>query len=408
MRIVVVVEARFARTPDGAVWSREGTAGFFARYLSAFDRVRVVARVGETSAVTGDANRVDCDAVEVWPVPYYLGPRQYVLRRAAVAAAVCAAAGAGDAVIVRTPSPIGAHLVRSRRRAGLPFALEVVGDPHDVLAPGVIRHPLRPFLRPQQTRVLRDQCRTAAAVAYVTEQHLQTRYPPAATAATASYSSVDLPPAAFRAGPRGLAPLTAGPTIVSVGSLEQPYKGIDVLIRAVAELHDSGLSVRLAHVGDGRLRPRLAQLCAELGVDGLVEFTGALSGEAVRRRLDAADLLVMPSRTEGLPRALLEAMARGLPAIATAVGGIPELLAPADLVAPGDAEGLAAAIRSRLTDPWWLADASARNLARAREYSQAELAGRRDAFYAAVRDCSGTHAGNSSDRTASKSRLTSS
>ena len=171
--------------------------------------------------------------------------------------------------------------------------------------------------------------------------------------------------------------------------------------RALLIETDQPLAVRNALVAQGYSAIPAARTV-------LVEFTGALSGAAVRSRLDAADLLVMPSRTEGLPRALIEAMARGLPAIATAVGGIPELLAPADLIAPGDPGALAAAIRSRLADPQWLADASARNLTRARAYAQAELTRRRDAFYAAVRDCSGIHAGNSSDRTASKSRLTSS
>ncbi|GAB3976194.1 glycosyltransferase family 4 protein [Plantactinospora veratri] len=81
------------------------------------------------------------------------------------------------------------------------------------------------------------------------------------------------------------------------------------------------------HLGDGRYRPRLERLATDLGVRRQVHFTGTISAATeVRRQLDAADLFVMPSRTEGLPKALIEAMARGLPAVATSVGGIPELL----------------------------------------------------------------------------------
>jgi glycosyltransferase involved in cell wall biosynthesis len=117
-----------------------------------------------------------------------------------------------------------------------------------------------------------------------------------------------------------------------------------------------------------------------------VTLTGTLpAGDAVWRQLDAADLFVMPSRTEGLPKALIEAMARGLPAVGSAVGGIPELLAPEDLVPPDDVTALADAIRRLVTDPARMTAASARNLARAADFAETALAPRRDAFYRAVR-----------------------
>ncbi len=88
----------------------------------------------------------------------------------------------------------------------------------------------------------------------------------------------------------------------------------------------------------------------------------------MRSQLDQADLFVLPSRQEGLPRALLEAMARALPAIGSTAGGIPELLPPEDLVAPADIGALAAKIAEVLTDPARLQAMSARNLAKARGY----------------------------------------
>lgn len=388
MRVVVTVESRYARTPDGAVWTRHGPdQRFFARYRSAFDTVRVAARVTDVAAVGEDARRVDGDGIEVWPVPYYVGPGQFLLRRAAVGRAMRTAADTEDAVIVRAPSPIGALLAAARRHAGLPYAVEVTGDPFDVFAPGVVDHPLRPLLRWRQTAVLQHQCRAAAAVAYVTESYLQARYPASPAAVTAHYSSVELPPEAYVGEPRDEQRCRGARTLISVGSLEQRYKGIDTLIRALAVLADTGLAAQLLHVGDGRCRPQLEQLAAALGTTAHVRFVGTLSGSAaVRAVLDAADLFVMPSRTEGLPRALIEAMARGLPAVGTAVGGIPELLPRSDLVQPDDATGLARMIHDHLTDPARMAAASARNLAAARSYSAAELARRRDEFYRAVRE----------------------
>ncbi|MGI5215891.1 glycosyltransferase [Plantactinospora sp. CA-290183] len=301
--------------------------------------------------------------------------------------AVRAAAEPGDAVILRVPSPIGSLLAVSRERAGQPYAVEVVGDPYDVFAPGVVQHPARPLLRWRESTRMRRQCRSAVAAAYVTDRYLQSRYPGGAV--TAAYSSIDLPAEAYVPLPRPAGRPREVRTLVSVGTLEQMYKGVDVLVAALARLAATGPPLRLVHVGDGRCRPRLERLAARLGVADRVLLAGALpAGDAVRRQLDDADLFVMPSRTEGLPKALIEAMARGLPAIGSAVGGIPELLAPEDLVPPDDAAALAGSIQRFLADPARSAAASARNLTRAADFAAETLAPRRAAFYRAVREAS--------------------
>jgi glycosyltransferase involved in cell wall biosynthesis len=387
MRVVVPVEARYVRTPDGRVWSHTPPVRtFWDRYLAVFDEVRVVARVLDVDRPPAGALRVDGDGVHVWAVPYYVGPGQYLTRWRSVRRAVRHAAADGDAVIVRAPSPIGTPLAAHRRRRGRPYALEVVGDPAEVFAPGVTGHPLRPLFRPWFTATLRRQCHGAAAVAYVTERVLQATYPPGPHAFTASYSSVELGSSAFVSAPRGR-PDRTGARLVSVGTLEQPYKGIDVLIEAVARLRADGWPVAYVHVGEGRLRPYLQALARRLGVGDVVEFVGALpTGRPVWDRLDAADLFVLPSRTEGQGRALIEAMARGLPAVASAVGGIVELLDRRYLVPAGDPARLAARIASVLRDPAGMAAASAANLARARGFATASLTPRRTAFYRVVRE----------------------
>jgi glycosyltransferase involved in cell wall biosynthesis len=196
-----------------------------------------------------------------------------------------------------------------------------------------------------------------------------------------------LPFEAFVGGARFPLRGGAGPwTIVGVGRLAQMYKGVDTLLEAIARCRSMDLDVRLVWAGDGRYRAVLERQAASLGVGEAVSFVGEVpAGAGVRAVLDGADLFVIPSRTEGLPRALIEAMARGLPCIGTCVGGIPELLPESDLVAPDDPEALAERIRAVLLDPGRRDVMSERNLARAREFRSDLLRERRNAFYRELR-----------------------
>jgi glycosyltransferase involved in cell wall biosynthesis len=151
---------------------------------------------------------------------------------------------------------------------------------------------------------------------------------------------------------------------------------------------EAGVDITLVLVGEGRHRPELESLSASLSLSGRVAFTGELPGvEAVRRVLASSDLFVHPSRAEGLPRVVIEAMAQALPCIATTAGGTPELLPPDDMVQPGDAVGLASKIRSVLADPERLSRMSARNLVKAREYHRSVLQARREELFRHVRLC---------------------
>ena len=159
------------------------------------------------------------------------------------------------------------------------------------------------------------------------------------------------------------------------------------MIDAVSLCIRTGLDIHLIVVGDGRYRPYLEARCKKRGIEDRTHFLGQLpAGEPVYAQLDRADLFVLASRVDGLPRALLEAMARGLPCIGTNVGGIPELLPPEDLVPPNDAKALAAKIREILGDPQRMAQMSLRNFQKAQEYREEVLQARRRAFYQTVKE----------------------
>ncbi|MGI8549348.1 MAG: glycosyl transferase family 1, partial [Dehalococcoidia bacterium] len=273
MNVVVSTEHRFARTPDGSVWTQTMVAyPFWTRYLQVFAQVRILARVQDVETVPLDWHRATGSAVSFGPVPYYLGPKQYLLRLPPVRRTKVGAVGPRDAVILRLSSPVAATIVPFMRRTGHPYGVEVVGDPYDVFAPGAVRHPLRPFCRwwfPQQ---LRRQCATACAAAYVTEHTLQRRYPVAPGALPTSYSSVELPDAAFMPAPRPVRASERSFTLITVGLLAQLSKAPAVLIDAVALCVRHGLDLSLILVCDGKHRLELDALAAASGLGERVFF----------------------------------------------------------------------------------------------------------------------------------------
>jgi glycosyltransferase involved in cell wall biosynthesis len=126
-------------------------------------------------------------------------------------------------------------------------------------------------------------------------------------------------------------------------------KGIDTVLYALPTVRMFAPEVRYTVVGDGVDRPRLERLATSLGVAPIVEFAGKVSEERLHQELGGADLFVLPSRKEGFGIVYLEAMAYGLPVIAGAHGGAPEVVAAGEtgyLIEHGDVAALATAITS--------------------------------------------------------------
>ncbi|TAJ23878.1 MAG: colanic acid biosynthesis glycosyltransferase WcaL [Planctomycetota bacterium] len=157
----------------------------------------------------------------------------------------------------------------------------------------------------------------------------------------------------FTAAQSGARAVPAAARLVCVARLG-PEKGCDVLLRALRLLADARIEFQLALVGDGPQRGALERLAVELGLGARVEFLGWQSGAAVREQILAARALVLASRSEGLPVVIMEAFALQRPVIATAVGGIAELVVPGQtgwLVQPSDPRALADAMAEALRRP---------------------------------------------------------
>lgn len=383
-RAFVCGEYRLYRGADGDTYA-ESVFGydFWRRYLTVFDEVVVVARVAPASRAKGML-KVTGPRVQVQPLPQYVGFREFVRALPDLHSEIRRVVNGSDGVyILRAPGPISTIFARALRRRKLPYGAEVVGDPDGVFAPGAVRHPLRPLLRSRAKHDLRMVCRSAAAVAYVSRVGLPRKYPIGDTATAHFYSSATMPDEAYVDRPRIFrAPLSR---LISVGSMDQRYKGFDVLLKAFQTVRGSVPDAHLTIVGGGAYLDAYRKMVYDMRLGEHVELTGPLGTPAeVRRRLDGADVYVSSSRTEGLPRVIIEAMARALPCVATDVGGTSELVDP-DLLCPSDsADALAQRCLELMGNPEVAGARSARNLERSRRYRASQLQAERDSMYGVV------------------------
>jgi glycosyltransferase involved in cell wall biosynthesis len=141
----------------------------------------------------------------------------------------------------------------------------------------------------------------------------------------------------------------AGEIVLVVGALVA-LKGVDLVIRAAAALRDATFII----AGAGPDQGALQRLARDLGVEGRVRFLGPMAQHRLAVCYSAADVLVLASAREGFPNVLLEALACGTPVVATAVGGVPEIVrerVAGRLVQERTPEAIAEAIRALLADP---------------------------------------------------------
>lgn len=392
--VYVSTERRYLRTADGVFVEGVEDYGFFQRYLHVFGRVTVIARVREVARLPdGEYHRADGPGVSYHALPDFGGLRGLARRGwRALRSIDRGTAGSGASVVVRAPGPVGfmTWLVMRRRRR--PFGVELVTDPAEAFERRSFGSPAAALIRKVSLWAVRKQADTAACVAYVTERALQARYP-ASTDAVFVYSSIDLDEAVLDRQ-KGVYERLAGQpevlapgTLVFVGNLSRPFKGLDILLEALAAVRSRGRvpMPRLQVVGDGHLRESYAAQAERLGIAEHIVFLGHRApGEAVYDILAGADMLVLPSRREGLPRVIIEGMAVGLPCISTEVCGAEELLDRDAIVPREDAVALAAKIEEFIASRDRRLDAARRNRQHSRRYTREHLQPRRNAFYHAL------------------------
>ena len=384
-KAIITIDANnIVLSEDGHYYCNNAIYGqdFWQRYLRIFSEITVITRVEKNSNNNRTYNnRVDCEGVKIHAIPFARSMSGYIRSYFQIRVSIKEAINSAEIIIIRLPSVIGFITYRLAKKRKKIVGIEVVADPFYAYYTNKIARILYKYK-------LKSVCKSANGVSYVTEHYLQKFYPSCISKEESNemrfesfYSSINLNEDFFSI-PRNYDNKTSFSLIHTANSMNNLDKGQDVVIKVVKGLHDLGFKIRLTLIGDGRAKNDFVDLAKSLEINEYVNFVGKLSSKyEIRRYLLASDIFIFPSKAEGLPRSLIEAMAVGLPCVASGVGGIPELLDEISIVRTNNHLEYLDRLIHLFDNPSLLNIQSKRNLQVALNYTEDILNKKRDKFY---------------------------
>lgn len=360
--------------------------GFFSRYLDVFDKVNVIARVEKVYSPPIGHKIFAYDAIDIIPI-FTTGTGTVNIIR--IVNIIREIKGSSSHVILRTPGVLSyllsIYLMLSKNK----FSLEVVTNPLQEARNLTQSNVLKNIFSLIFLFIFRKQLRLCQFASFVTKQEIQREFISLddlhAYKYNSSYSSVVLNGDDF-ASPKlindRILRVCSSKKIhlLFIGVLDRPFKGLDVFINLLSKLPDNYYGTV---IGDGHLLNSYKKMATDLALDKRINFKGYIDNKKEKQHaMSEADIFVLTSRREGLPRVVIEAMAWGLPCICSHVSGVSELV-DESCIFPIDDFDAACRIIINLAESD-LGDMSKNNLENALQYKNSILNKSRIDFYQKV------------------------
>lgn len=355
---------------------------FYQRYLRVFDQLRLVTRCVNEDKLGKTRVLLDDERIEYVPLPFFSGPVQYAKKYFKIGRQLRNITDGCDAAILRLPATVAQRVGKKVMQSGIPYAMELVFDATDayVNATNLLERVLWKMIDKQ----MKQLCEHSEGVSCVTEQYMQQHYTSKKENAFFShYSSITLYDSFFTNQRNYLSKDVFKIAHVCTQVQFNGRKGYNEIIDALKILKGRGVKVEVNFAGPDYHNgiALLTDYAKKQGVGDMVNFVGGVTREQLSSYLEDSDLYVMPTWAEGLPRVIIEAMAKGLPCITTPVSGNPELVSEHFLVEYHDVEKLADRIEELVTNKELYEATSKENFERSLKYEATVLEKRRDEFY---------------------------
>lgn len=310
---------------DGKYYSNGLPASTWSeRYLNIFDSIVVIGRIVRGEDI--DRKTLSsCEGVIFHCTEIGVNPIELFTKRQALEQFIENEVKQVDFVIARLAlSLFGAIAVKYAQKYRIPYVCEVVANVWDSIwnysFAGKIVAPYFEYLA-KKTVWQSDY------TIYVTQSYLQEEYPTKGKAI--GISNVDLKEVNDGVLKQRLKKIEQTDCkhllFCTIAAVDVKFKGQEYMIKAIKELKKHGYTIKYILIGGGN-QNRLKKIARSCDVEKDVIFTGAIEHSQIFELLDKADVYIQPSLQEGLPRAMIEALSRGLPAIGFRTAGIPELI----------------------------------------------------------------------------------
>jgi glycosyltransferase involved in cell wall biosynthesis len=387
MKATFIHDARYMEKNGEIYTELEFSYDSWAQYLKYFDHLTVIGRSykpdNDVYKNAETYNTCSGKDVDFQLFPSLTSLKKIIFQRRRIKREIEATIKTTDAVILRGVQENVWLAFLAARKHGKPIILEGTGCMwnntwHYGSILGKLYAPLR-YLRARRVFKHSD------AVLYVTSQFLQSRYPTNGLSDHASDVQIDPPNADIlqsRLDRITASPETTPLKIGIIGPVHHTHKGIDTAITALAQWHKTTKRGFKLHIL-GRGNPQTVQGLADgLNIGSHMSFDGLRPADQVKDWLDDLNLYLQPSRTEGLPRATLEAMSRALPVIVSDAGDMPSLIDPHYVHRRGQAEDLQTKIENMAADHTTMTEQAEKNFKKIEaEYHPNTLKTRREAFW---------------------------
>jgi glycosyltransferase involved in cell wall biosynthesis len=382
MKLLFVHDHEFFRSAKNIVYSTGGLPSvIWNRYLNSFSSVEVLARYGGEKDNASNLIKSSLKGVTFNLIPDMSGIVSRVINSYSIGKDVEESILSNDYIIVRLPSALGLKAISAAKRLNKPYLIELVDCPWD----GYWNYGglLPKLFAPLSYSKTKNAVKNAKYVIYVTEYFLQKRYPsPLANSVNCSNVLLDnLTEKTINERYEKIKSPKNKIIFGLIGTLTGKLKGIDTVLESLSKIKNELGDFELRVLGHGD-PSRYYAIAKKLGIRNNVFFDGVLSaGDEVFSWLNEIDIYLHPSYKEGLPRALIEAMSRGCPAITSDVAGIPELISEEFMIKPGDICKLTNLIQTLIKNPELQSKLAYENFIKAKNYEATKIEKVRQAYF---------------------------
>lgn len=384
-KLLMIQEEHFVKDVSGNIYAtRVLNKEIFNRYLEYFDGLVVFARVSESDNVISEL-KIDVERIEFVEIPDFRGPKGLLLNSREIIFKFREACKNTDMIFLRSPSMLTLFLYRFIPRNKWVSVEFMMGATYFIESESFIANIMNKIIDREAKRLVKK----ANGTIYVTKEKLQEEYPPNRLSYsldnpdyfTYGVSDVVLDKE-FLYERTPLSPDKTNFTLVSVGFMDSYRKGQHLLIEAVQELRNKGYSIELKLIGEGKKQEEFEQLANALGVADFVHFLGKISSrESLATELKQSDIFLLPSKLEGLPRVIIEALAVGLPVVASNVNGNSELVHEELLVDGFDVSDYVDKVQLLIDDKKFYNEVSNQNYQKSMMFFPEKLDPERKAFF---------------------------